>query len=134
LTESTTTKAIRQAIADGQQQKSKTTLAAGKNMPTPEETFQDNINAVRFMLRLAHFTGKRGLKAACYVAAGHHLAELRKGRDREGWADIVQRECPVSVRRAYQLMAIAAGKKPLAELRSETAARRRKNYRRKTKA
>jgi hypothetical protein len=103
-------------------------------MHMSEETYQDNIRAVRFMLRLAHFSRKRGLKAACYLAAGHHLAELRKGRDREEWADIVQRECPVSVRRAYQLMSIAAGKKPLAELRSETAARRRKNYRRKTKA
>ena|SRR5882672_6056125 len=103
-------------------------------MRMTEEIYQDNIAAVRFMLRLAHFTGKRGLKAACYLAAGQHLAELRKDRDREEWADIVQRECPVSVRRAYQLMAIAAGRKPLADLRSETAARERKNYRRKSKA
>jgi hypothetical protein len=94
----------------------------------------ETINAIRIMLKLAHVTTKPGLKKACYRDAGVHLQALRRNRSREIWAEIVQRFCPVSPRRAYELMAVASGAKPLDKLRSETAARRGKNYRKKSKA
>jgi hypothetical protein len=97
-----------------------------------EDSDWNNVEAIRFMLRLAHFTDKPGLKAACYRDAGVHLRALRHVHDRATWADMVQRECPVSVRRAYELMAVASGTKPLAELRAETRARARKHYRKQT--
>ncbi len=97
-----------------------------------EDSDWNNVKAIRFMLKLAHITDKPGLKAACYRDAGAHLGFLRHAHTRDDWADLVQRQCPVSVRRAYELMAVASGTKSLAELRAETAARRRKTYRKKS--
>jgi hypothetical protein len=94
----------------------------------------ERIEAVRVMMRLSHVTTKPGLKAACYRDAGVHLKALRHTRVKADWAEIVQRFCPVSVSRAYELMAIAGGKKTVAGVRAENAARRRTHSRKKSKA
>jgi hypothetical protein len=99
-----------------------------------EDPTWQNVNAVRTMLKLAHVTAKPGLRLACYLAAGQHLRALRKNRAKAEWANIVQRECPVSVSRAYELIAIADGRKSVADVRSANAARVRTNYRKRSKA
>lgn len=103
-------------------------------MIDPEGALWGRISAVNVMMRLAHVTIKPGLKAACYRDAGVHLAALKHGRDGATWADLVQRFCPVSVSRAYELMAIAEGKKTVADVRAAGAFRRRKHSRKKSKA
>lgn len=98
-----------------------------------EDPTWQNVNAVRTMLRLAHVTAKPGLRLACYLAAGQHLRALRKNRSKVDWCEIVQRGCPVSVSRAYELIAIAEGKKTTETLRTATRLRRRKHYQSKSR-
>jgi hypothetical protein len=90
------------------------------------------IRAVRTMLQLAQATRKRGLRAAAYRDAGAHLISLQRHRDGAAWRDLVRTACGISVSRAYELIAIATGKKPLSALRGERAARARKLYRAKS--
>jgi hypothetical protein len=92
------------------------------------------IRAVRIMVRLAQVTRKRGLRAAAYRDAGARLQALQRRYDGAAWRDLVRTACGLSVSRAYELIAIATGKKPLATLRSERAARARKLYQAKSKA
>jgi hypothetical protein len=94
---------------------------------------EENIAAVRAMLALARVTAKPSLRSASFRDVGTYLGRLRHGRSKIEWADLVECNCGLSVRRAYQLVSIAAGKKPLAELRSETAARARKHYSKQSK-
>jgi hypothetical protein len=94
-----------------------------------DDSDRHNIRAVRTMLAMAKLTRKPRLKNAAYRDSGTYLQRLRRGRDQTEWAEIVQRECRLSTRRAYQLVATSSAEKPLAELRSEGAARSRKYHR-----
>jgi hypothetical protein len=93
----------------------------------------DTIAAVRTMLALARVTLKLGLRNAAYRDVGLHLERLRHGRPKVEFVDLVLTCCELSVSRAYELMAIAKGKKSLASTRAATAARRRQHYSRKSK-
>jgi hypothetical protein len=86
----------------------------------------DNVIAVTAMLALARTAGNSGTRKAVYRDIGIHLARLRTDRDQAEWAAIVTRECGLSKRRAYELIAIASGSKPLDRLRAEAAARKQK--------
>lgn len=105
--------------------------------PRPEYTLteddRENVQAVITMLALARATKRPGTKRACYLDAGLHLQKLRDAPHRLGKAEfalIVGLEIDLSVRRAYELMKLAAGK-PIDELRAETAARVKKHRRAK---
>lgn len=86
----------------------------------------DNVIAVTTMLALARAARNSGTRKAIYRDVGIHLQRLRADRDQAEWTDIVRRECTLSKRRAYELMAIASGAKPLDRLRAEAAARKQK--------
>jgi hypothetical protein len=51
------------------------------------------------------------------------IDELRQNRNEAQWRDILHRECGLSSRRAYELMAIATRAKPRDQLRSKTSDR-----------
>jgi len=59
--------------------------------PAPEPDYflsdsdRHNVAAVVFSLRLAKFTGKRGLRASCYHDAGVYLLRLRRQHARIEW-------------------------------------------------
>ncbi len=67
----------------------------------------DNVIAVTTMLALARAARNYGTRKAIYRDVGIHLQRLRADRDQAEWAAIVTRECALSKRRAYELMAIA---------------------------
>jgi len=69
---------------------------------------------------------KLGGRAAFYRAAGGHLLRLRGDRDRGEWSEILRHECRLSIRRAYELIALARGKQTLDEARAATKARVKK--------
>jgi hypothetical protein len=108
--------------------------------PEPERSYhltewsRQHAQAVLSMLRLAAATKRLGLKKACYRSAGEHIHRLRfyskydpKPRDRQEWIRLVRQECSLSVRRAYELIAIWNGDKPLESLRAENTARQKKS-------
>jgi hypothetical protein len=130
---------VKQTLAELPPHKARPALAApppAAPEPEPEEEPIDHltprerhhVNGVVAMLRLARITAKPGLKRACYRDAGVYLARLRRDRPKAEWAEILREDCGLSVSRAYDLMAVAEGKKRLDQLRAETAARRRKHY------
>jgi hypothetical protein len=85
------------------------------------------VRAAVAMLALARLTKRPALRKAAYADIGRHLAELRRDRDKSHFADLVKDECGISVRRAYEFMAMARGDKAIEKLRSETKARVRKS-------
>jgi hypothetical protein len=85
----------------------------------------DDIRAVQVCLRLARLMRRRS-PGAYYLAAGQHLARLRRRTNRDRWLELVRDGCGLSPRRAYELMEIAAGAKTLAEQRFEKLVRVRK--------
>jgi hypothetical protein len=87
-----------------------------------------HVGAIACMLviargRVAH---RHGNPAPYYRAAGEHLAALRRGKSQAIWGELVRAHCGLGLRRAYELVALAAGK-PLAQLRAEAAARARRS-------
>jgi len=85
-----------------------------------------NVAAVVAMMKTAHAAKSEGLRKAACCDVGRHLQELRRHRDQAELATILWHECGLSLPRAYQLMAIATGTKPLKRLRSEDHAPHRK--------
>jgi hypothetical protein len=84
-------------------------------------TDYDNIKAVVTLMKLTKIGKSASLRAAAYRDVGTRVDELRQNRDEAQWGDILHRECGLSSRRAYELMAMAAGAKPLDQLRSKTS-------------
>ena len=66
-----------------------------------------NVAAINTMRMLAAATDRPGLRRAAYRDIGGYLRRLRdvRGRDRDRFADIVQRACGMSLRHANRLMA-----------------------------
>jgi hypothetical protein len=93
---------------------------------------EENIKAVRSMLALAHVTMKPGLRSAAYRDVGVYLGRLRRGRSKAEWVDLIQCNCGLSASRAYELMAVAEGKRSVESLQAEKAARARKHYARQS--
>jgi hypothetical protein len=63
-----------------------------------------------------------------YTAAGIHLKELRDGSpSKAAWEKLIKSRCGIGTSRAYELIAIADGRKTAEELRLGTAARVRKH-------
>jgi hypothetical protein len=87
------------------------------------------IDAVRPMLALARFSKRSGVRNAVYADIGRYLMRLRADRDKSHFADLVKEQCGLSVRRAYELIAIARGTKGLKTLRAEKTASMRKTRR-----
>ena len=81
----------------------------------------DNVKAVATMMKLAKIGKSASLRVAAYRDVGMRIDELRQNRNEAEWRDILHRECRLSSRRAYELMAMAAGAKPLDQLRSKTS-------------
>jgi hypothetical protein len=52
-----------------------------------------------------------------YASAGILLNELRDGRSKAEWAELLKTKCDLSVTRAYELIAIADRRKTVADLR-----------------
>jgi hypothetical protein len=109
-------------------------LAVPKPMPMPDmpdyiltSTDHDNVKAVLTMIKMTKIGKSASLRAAAYREVGTRLDELRQNRDETQWVDILHRECGLSARRAYELMAMATGAKPLHQLRFETSARVKKH-------
>jgi hypothetical protein len=88
-----------------------------------------DIRGVLTMLALARLMKGRS-QAAYYRAAGQHLASLRRRRSQAEWIELIRTYCGLSRRRAYELMAIAAGKS-LAELREQGRKRAQKSRKRR---
>ena len=86
-------------------------------------TDYDNVKAVMTMMKLANIGRSAGLRAAAYRDVGMRIDELRQNRNEAQWRDILHRECGLSSRRAYELMAIATRAKPRDQLRSKTSDR-----------
>jgi len=96
--------------------------------PDPPEyvltsTDYDNAKAVMTMMKLVQIGKSGSLRAAACRDVGMRIDELRHNRNEAQWRDILHRECGLSPRRAYELMAIATGAKPLDQLRTKTSAR-----------
>jgi hypothetical protein len=68
-----------------------------------------DIRGVLTMLALARLMKGRSQRAY-YIACGAHLALLRRRRSQAEWVELIGTYCGLSRRRAYELMAIAAGK------------------------
>jgi hypothetical protein len=90
--------------------------------PLPlSEADTENIQAVLIMLGMA-----RGRIAAkrepFYRAAGQHLDMLRRGKLVEHWAEICRTHIGIGLSRAYELVAIGAGRQRLAGLRAQKGA------------
>ena len=94
-------------------------------------TDYDNVKAVVTMIKMSKIGKSAGLRAATYRDAGTRLHELRQNRDEAEWADILHRECGLSARRAYELMAMTISAKPLGQLPSETSAQVEKHIEKK---
>jgi hypothetical protein len=62
-----------------------------------------------------------------YASAGILLNELRDGRSKAEWAELLKTKCDLSVTRAYELIAIADGRKTVAEVRLANAKRVQKH-------
>jgi hypothetical protein len=108
-------------------------LAKPKLVSEPElpeyvltEADRVNVAAVVAMMKTAHAAKSEGLRKAANRDVGFHLQELCRDRHQAELATILWRECGLSLRRAYQLMATATGTKRLEQLRSEDRARHRK--------
>jgi hypothetical protein len=84
-------------------------------------TDYDNVKAVVTMMKLIKIGKSASLRAAAYRDAGMRIEELRQNRNEAQWHDILHRECGLSPRRAYELMAIATRSKPFDQLRSKTS-------------
>src|SRR5215467_701030 len=83
-----------------------------------------NIRGVIWSLGHARIRGKSAVfRDARYRDAGEHLARLKHGRNKLAFAGVVTRECGLSVRRAYELLALWNGSKSLESHRAETASR-----------
>ena len=101
-------------------------LAKPQRKPVPPEyvltsTDYDNVKAVVTMMKLIKVGKSSSLRAAACRDVGMRIDELRQNRNEAQWRDILHRECGLSPRRAYELMAMAAGTKPLHQLRSKTS-------------
>ena len=83
----------------------------------------DNVKAVATMMKLAKIGKSASLRVAAYRDVGMRIDELRQNRNEAEWRDILHRECRLSSRRAYELMAMATGAKPLDQLRSKASGR-----------
>jgi hypothetical protein len=68
-----------------------------------------------------------------YKAAGEKLIELRKNKTKKEFEAVVAKECGIKTNWAYTLMRIAKGQTTLAEIRGQSA-KRKKKYRRKKRA
>ena len=96
--------------------------------PDPPEyvltsTDYDNVKAVVTMMKLIKIGKSASLRAAAYRDVGMRIDEVRQNRNEAQWRDIMHRECGLPPRLAYELMAMAAGAKPLDQLRSKTSGR-----------
>jgi hypothetical protein len=80
-----------------------------------------NVKAVVTMMKMIKIGKSAGLRAAAYREVGTRLHELRQNRDNVEWGEILHRECGLSLRRAYELMAMATGAKPVSPLSSEAS-------------
>jgi|SRR5262252_2155547 len=78
-----------------------------------------NVKAINSMLAIARLRLPHK-REPWYRAAGQHLAHLRRGKHTEIFAEIVRKHCGLGLARAYELMALGAGKR-LATLRAEKA-------------
>jgi hypothetical protein len=81
-----------------------------------------NVKAVVTMMKMTEIGKSAGLRAAAHRDVGTRLHELRQNRDEAEWGDILHRECGISSRRAYELMAMATDAKPLDRFGSEASA------------
>ena len=88
------------------------------------EADMHNIRGVIWSLGHARIRGKSAVfRDARYRDAGEHLARLKHGRNKLAFTRLVERECDMGVRRAYELIAIATGSKSLETHREQTASR-----------
>jgi hypothetical protein len=62
-----------------------------------------------------------------YTAAGLHLKELKEGKSKAEWAKLIEAKCGLGVRRAYELISIANGRKSVADIRLGHARRVQKH-------
>jgi hypothetical protein len=81
-----------------------------------------NVKAVVTMMKMANLSKSASLRAAAYRDVGTRLHELRQNRGKAEWGDILHRECGLSLRRAYELVAMATGAKPMDPLSYEASA------------
>lgn len=82
--------------------------------------------AVVAMIALAKLMRGRS-QVAYWRAAGQHLDRLRRRHSREWWLELIKEHCHLSSARAYEIIAIAEGKKSLAELQKSGAKRVKKH-------
>ena len=82
---------------------------------------RENIEAVNVMLALAKVR-RAHKREPFYKAAGEHLERLRYGKSIEIWAEVVREHLGIGLARAYELVAIGAGRLSLAELRAQKGA------------
>ena len=58
-----------------------------------------------------------------YAAAGLHLKALREGKSKAAWEKLIKNKCDLGTSRAYELIAIADGRKTVADVRLAGAKR-----------
>jgi hypothetical protein len=63
------------------------------------------------------------LRGGAIMRGCHGVGTNQPTHNEAQWGDILHRECGLSSRRAYELMAMAPRAKPLDQLRSKTSAR-----------
>jgi hypothetical protein len=86
------------------------------------DTDYDNVKAVVTLMKITKISKSAGLRAAAYRDVGMRIDELRQNRDEAEWVDILHQGCGLSSRRAYELMTMATGAKPLDRFRHERSA------------
>jgi len=86
---------------------------------------EENIKAVRIMLHMARnrIASKR---EPFYKAAGQHLERLHYGKGTEVWAELVRQHIGIGLARAYELVALGAGKLSMKDLRLQKGASTRR--------
>jgi hypothetical protein len=89
-----------------------------------------DVRGIVTMVALAKLMRRRS-QAAYWRAAGQHLARLHHRHSREFWLELIRDHCGLSSARSYELIAIARGKKTLAEVQKGTAERVKKHSKNK---